>query len=186
MEGAGCQTAAGEHPNGQGQSCWTSSLSPSGWSRGASQDSNSGDCLSLLPHSQVSLPACLSGATLVSGAAGESQSRRRKSSEPLPAFLCRGGESCSPTDCFQGRSGRPCVQCGFANSQEVFPEQNPPKQNSFARSHFPPCLCPPELKQVCCCFYNLGEEIEPFAAETSGAKPSHATDTRSWFPDQPA
>lgn len=33
------------------------------------------------------------------------------------------------------------------------------------------------LKQVCCCFHNLGEEIKPLSAETSGAKPNHSTDT---------
>ena len=38
------------------------------------------------------------------------------------------------------------------------------------------------LKQVWCCFHNLGEEIEPLSAETSGAKPNHSTDTPAGFP----
>ena len=38
------------------------------------------------------------------------------------------------------------------------------------------------LKQVCCCFHNLGEEIKPLSVETSGAKPNRPADTPSGLP----
>lgn len=80
-----------------------------------------------------------------------------------------------------GEARAPSTQDGFASSQEVLLEQNPPKQNSFTANIFLPCPCYPELTQVCCCLHNPGEETEPLSAETSGAKACGWTDTPSWF-----
>lgn len=73
-------------------------------------------------------------------------------------------------------TGRLCKQSG--SSPEAKPSQNRILSQLIFSS---PCPCCPELKQVCCCLHNLGEETEPLSAETSGAKACGWTDTPSWL-----
>ena len=87
-----------------------------------------------------------------------------------PGFLRR--KSGGGTEC----AGRVCKQAGsFPGAQAV-------KTEFFCWVMFSSLPLPPGLKQVWCCFHNLGEETEPLAAETSGAKPNLSTDTPTGFP----
>ena len=73
-------------------------------------------------------------------------------------------------------AGQVCKQAGsFPGAQAV--------KTEFVRwVLFSSLPLPPGLKQVCCCFHNLGEETEPLSAETSGAKPNHSTDPPAGCP----
>ena len=73
-------------------------------------------------------------------------------------------------------AGQVCKQAGsFPGAQAV-------KTEFFRWVLFSSLPLPPGLKQVCCCFHNLGEETEPLSAETSGAKPNHSTDPPAGCP----
>lgn len=71
-------------------------------------------------------------------------------------------------------AGQVCKQAGS------FPGAKPVKTEFFCWVMFSSLPLSPMLLQVWCCFHNLGEEIEPLSAETSGAKPNHSTDTPGW------
>lgn len=73
-------------------------------------------------------------------------------------------------------TGRLCKQPGSS------PGAKPVKTEFFRRVIFSSLPLSPVLKQVCCCFHNLGEEIKPLSAGTLGAKPNRSTDTPSWLP----
>ena len=110
--------------------------------------------------------------------AGESQ----RQEEVVSDFLW-GGESRGShiAWCLRGRpagaehTGQVCKQAGS------FPGAKPVKTEFFRWVIFSSQPLSPMLKQVCCCFHNLGEEIKPLSAETSGAKPNRSADTPSWL-----
>lgn len=117
--------------------------------------------------------------------AAESSRQRRRSCERLPERGSPSGGSHTPWVSKEeeqwGRrthrnTGQVCKRAGS------FPGAKPVKTEFFRWVIFSSLPLSPILKQVCCCFHNLREEIEPLSAETSGAKPNRSTDTPSWLP----
>lgn len=81
------------------------------------------------------------------------------------------------------KTSRGTQHIGWVHKQSgSFPRVKPAKTEFFLWVIFSSLPLSPVLKQVCCCFHNPGEEIEPLSAETSGAKPNCWTDTPSWLP----
>lgn len=91
----------------------------------------------------------------------------------LPGFLRRKNS---------GGAEHTRTQDGFCKQAGSFPGAKPVKTEFFHWVIFSSLPLSPMLKQVCCCFHNLGEETDPLSAKTSGAKPNRSTDTPSWLP----
>lgn len=118
-------------------------------------------------------------ATLVSG----QEKARGQEGEVISDFLQGGSVAVLTRPVVRRRNNRGAQHTGRVCKQAgSFPGAKPVKTEFFCRVIFSSLPLSPLLQQVCCCFHNLGEEIEPLSAGTSGAKPNRSADTPSWLP----